>query len=84
MYPTVIRGARLNDQIVECGRLFGHKPACLVPGRVLVRLRRKTTGKRERHPEDRLDHALGLLWSQAGFVRSSSLKDEQRHVLEED
>ena len=31
MYPTVIRGARLNDQIVECGRLFGHKPACLVP-----------------------------------------------------
>jgi hypothetical protein len=83
-YSTVIRGARLNDQIVECGRLFGHNQRVSFP----VVSCSDYADRRQARVSDMEKIAWilrsDLHRSQAGFVRSSSLKDEERHVLEED
>ena len=83
-YSTVIRGARLNDQIVECGQLFGHNQRVSFP----VVSCSDYADRRQASVSDMEKIAWilrsDLLRSQAGFVRSSSLKDEKPHVLEED
>jgi hypothetical protein len=83
-HSTVIRGARRNDLIVECGRLFGHNQRVWFP----VVSCSDYADRREASVGDMEKIAWilrsDLLRSHSGFVRSSSLKDEERHMLEED
>lgn len=83
-YSTVIRGTRLNDQIVECGRLFGHNQRVSFP----VVSCSDYADRRQASVSD-MEKIAWILRAdgprnQAGFVRSSSLTDDERFVLEED
>jgi hypothetical protein len=81
---TIIRGARLGDEIVECDRLSYHNQRVPFPVVSCSSYRdRSQASLRE------MEEIAWLLRSdphrnQVGFVRSSRLTDEERYVLEED
>jgi hypothetical protein len=83
-WATIIRGTRLEDQIVECSELSYHNR----------RIRFAVTfcsgySDRRRPSLREMEETAWILRSdphrnQVGFVRSSRLTDEERYVLEED
>ena len=81
---TIIRGAKLGDEIVECDRLSYRNQRVLFP--VI-----SCSGYRDRNRPS-LREMEEIAWvlrsdphrNQVGFVRSSRLADEERYVLEED
>ena len=83
-WSTVIRGARLGDEIVECGELSYSNRRVPFPVTSCSRyVDRNHPGIRE------MEETAWILRSdpqrnQAGFVRSSRLNDDERYVLEED
>lgn len=81
---TIIRGARLGDEIVECDRLSYRNQR--VPFPVV-----SCSSHRDRSKASlrEMEEIAWLLRSdphrnQVGFVRSSRLTDDERYVLEED
>ena len=83
-WATVIRGARLRDEIVECDQLSYRNRR--VPFPVLSC---SSYADRRRASLREMEEIAWVLRSdpvrnQVGFVRSSRLTDEERFVLEED
>ena len=83
-FSMVVRGARLDDQIVECSRLSFENPR--VPFHVTSC---SAYADRRQASLKEMEEMAWVLRSDAlrhqiGFVRSSRLKDEERYVLEED
>jgi hypothetical protein len=83
-WATVVRGARLGQEIVECGQLSYRNQR--VPFQVM-----SCTGYADRnHPSIREMEEIAWLLrsdahrSQIGFVQGHRLPDEERFVLEED
>ena len=80
----VIRGPRLEDEIVECNQLSYHNQRVPFPVTSCSRYGdRNQTNLRE------MEEIAWILRSdphrhQVGFIRSSRLSDEQRFVLDED
>lgn len=83
-WATVIRGPRTGDEIVECDQLSYRNQRVPFPVTSCSRYAdRRRAGLREM--ED-------IAWvlksdprrSQVGFVHSTKLNDEERHVLEEE
>jgi hypothetical protein len=82
-WATVIRGATLPDEIVECNQLSIRDQRVPFPVDVVLGLRRSAQAQDPRDGGDRLGPAVGSA-SQPGRVRSSSrLTDEERFVLGE-
>jgi len=83
-WSIVVRGARLQDQIVECSELSYRNQ------RVPFPVTSCTHYVGQNHPRVREMEEIAwilrtdTLRKQVGFVRSSRLKDEERYVLEED
>jgi hypothetical protein len=83
-WSTVIRGAKLEDEIVECHQLSYRNQR--VPFRVISCTR---YGDRRQASLQEMEQIAWVLRSDphrnhVGFVRSSRLTDEERYVLEED
>ena len=83
-HSTTIRGARLDDEIVECNQLSFRNQRIPFP------VTSCSGYSDRRQPSLReMEEAAWILRSdphrnEVGFVRSSRLKDEERYVLEED
>lgn len=83
-WSTVIRGAKLGDEIVECSQLSYRNQRVPFPVVSCSRYgNRSQTSLRE------MEEIAWVLRSdprrnQVGFVHSSRLRDEERFVLEED
>jgi hypothetical protein len=83
-WSTIVRGARLRDEIVECGELSYHNRRITFPVMSCSHYHdRRLPSVRE------MEQLAWVLRSdphrnQVGFVRSSRLTDEERYVLEED
>ena len=81
---TIVRGPRLDQEIIECSRLSdGH-------GRITFPVVECSSYSDRRQPS--LYHMEDVAWvlrldtrrRQIGFVRAKDLKHDQRHVLDED
>ena len=83
-WSTVIRGAALSDQIVECGQLSYRDRRIRFP----VLSCSDYADRRQASLREMEEMAWILrsdaLRNQVGFVRSSRLTDEERYVLDED
>jgi hypothetical protein len=83
-WSTVIRGARLEDQIVECSQLSYRDRRI----HFAVTSCSDYADRRQPSLADMQEIAwilrTDVLRNQVGFVRSSRLTDEERYVLEED
>jgi hypothetical protein len=83
-WATIIRGTRLEDEIVECSELGYHDR------RIRFAVTSCSGYSDRRRPSLReMEETAWILRSdphrnQVGFVRSSRLTDEERYVLEED
>ena len=83
-WSTVIRGAKLGDEIVECDQLSYRNQRVPFPVVSCSRFSdRRKASLRE------MEEIAWVLKSdphrnQVGFVRSSRLTDEERYVLDED
>ena len=83
-WSTVIRGARLQDDIVECSELSYKNRRVLFPVTSCSRYVNRS------HPSiQEMEETAWLLRSdphrkQIGFVHASRLSYDERHVLEED
>jgi hypothetical protein len=83
-WSTVIRGPRLEDQIIECNQLSFCNQRVPFP---VVSCSRY--GSRNQASVREMEEIAWILRSdahrhQVGFIRSSRLTDEERFVLEED
>ena len=83
-WSTVIRGAKLDDEIVECSQLSYHNQRVPFPVTSCSRY-----GDRNQASLREMEDIAWVLRSdpvrnQVGFIRSSRLSDEERYVLEED
>ena len=83
-WSTVIRGARLGEQIVECDQLSYPNRRVLFPVRSCSRY-----GNRNEASLRDMEEIAWILRSDAhrtkvGFIWSSRLTDEERYVLDED
>jgi hypothetical protein len=83
-WSTVIRGAKLGEEIVECNQLSYRNQR--VPFHVVSCSR---YGDRRKASLREMEEIAWVLKSdphrnQVGFVRSSRLADEERYVLDED
>lgn len=83
-WATVIRGIRLNDQIVECHSLSDRDRR--VPFHVVSCSAYSDRRRASVHEMEEIAWILksDVLRNQVGFVHSSSLKREERYVLVED
>jgi hypothetical protein len=83
-WSTIIRGAKLGDEIVECDQLSYRNQRVPFP----VTSCSRYGDRRQPSLRDMEDIAWVLRSdprrNQVGFVRSSRLTDEERYVLEED
>jgi hypothetical protein len=83
-WSTIIRGVRLQDEIVECGELSYRNQRVPFPVATCSRYVNRN------HPTIReMEETAWLLRSdshrkQVGFVHASRLPDDERYVLEED
>ena len=83
-WSTIIHGAKLQDQIVECDQLSYRNRRVLFPVVSCTRYSDRRLAS--------VQEMEALAWilrsdphrNQVGFVRSSRLTDEERYVLEED
>ena len=83
-WATVIRGAKLGDEIVECNQLSYRNQRVPFP----VTSCSGYSDRRQPSLRD-MEQTAWILRSdphrnQMGFVRSSRLSDEERYVLDED
>jgi hypothetical protein len=83
-HATIVRGPRLEDEIVECGRFYSNRGRIVFP---VVSCSgysdRRQASLREMEEIAwvlRSDTSRGTV----GFVRSSKLTDQDRFILEED
>ena len=82
-WSTIIRGVRLQDEIVECSQLYGRNQRVLFPVTSCSRHVDRN------HPTIReMEDMAWLLRSdphrKLGFVHSSRVTDDERYVVEED
>jgi hypothetical protein len=83
-WSTIIRGLRLQDEIVECKQLSFDNPRVPFPVAFCSDYANRN------HPSIReMEETAWILRSdphrhQIGFVRASRLSEEERHKLEED
>ena len=83
-WSTVVRGAKLGQEIVNCG-MMGSEDR-----RIVFRVTSCTSYRSMNHPTLReMEDIAWILRSdpvrnQVGFVRSSRLDDSERYVLDED
>ena len=82
-WATIVRGARLGDEIVECAQLWYRNQRVPFPVASCSRY------VNYNHPTIReMEETAWLLRSdphkQVGFVHASRLSDEERYVIEED
>ncbi|MGH9385596.1 MAG: hypothetical protein ACRD2N_15040 [Vicinamibacterales bacterium] len=83
-YATIVRGPRLDQQIVECSQL-SHRGQ-----RITFPVVECSSYSDRRQPS--LYHMEDIAWvlrsdarrRQIGFVRARDLKHDQRHILDED
>ena len=83
-WSTVIRGAKLGDQIVECNQLSFENQRVPFPVASCSRY-----GDRSQPSLREMEEIAWILRSDphrshVGFIRSSRLKDEERYVLDEE
>ena len=82
-YATIVRGARLRDEIIECDQLYGRR-------RVTFPVVSCSAYSDKRRPSVReMEEIAWILRSdpkrkEIGFVRASALKPRERYVLPEE
>jgi hypothetical protein len=83
-WSTIIRGARLGDEIVECSQLTYDNQRVPFPVVSCSRYANRNQASLREMEEIAWILRSDPLRNQVGFVRSSKLTDEERFVLEQD